>query len=73
MRWSTYVGEHGVERAAVWEGQGLHPVPEQVGVVGLLGDDGTRLRAAAERAPGAAGRPGGGSAAAPGTPTAVGA
>ncbi len=50
MRWSTYVGEDGVERAAVWQADRLHPVPEPVRMVDLLGDDGTRLREAAERA-----------------------
>ncbi|HVN12902.1 MAG TPA: fumarylacetoacetate hydrolase family protein [Kineosporiaceae bacterium] len=50
MRWSTYVGDDGVARAAVWNGDRLHPVPGPVALVDLLGDDGTRLREAAERA-----------------------
>jgi 2-keto-4-pentenoate hydratase/2-oxohepta-3-ene-1,7-dioic acid hydratase in catechol pathway len=50
VRWRTYVGEDGVARAAVWNGDRLHPVPEPVGLLDLLGDDGTRLRQAAERA-----------------------
>ncbi len=50
MRWSTYVGDDGVVHAAVWEGDHLHAVPGPVTLVDLLGDDGTRLREAAERA-----------------------
>ena len=50
MRWSTYVGQDGVARAAVWDGDRLHPVPGPVALVDLLGDGGTRLREAADRA-----------------------
>ena len=50
MRWSTYIGEDGVARAAVWEGDRLHPVPGPVALLDLLGDDGTRLHEAALRA-----------------------
>ncbi len=50
MRWSTYVEGDGVTRAAVWEGDYLHPVPEPVTLMDLLGDDGRRLREAAEQA-----------------------
>jgi 2-keto-4-pentenoate hydratase/2-oxohepta-3-ene-1,7-dioic acid hydratase in catechol pathway len=50
VRWSTVVGDDGVARAAVWNGDRLHPVPEPVALTDLLGDDGTRLRLAAERA-----------------------
>ncbi len=50
MRWSTYVGEEGVARAAVWHEDRLHPVPGPDALIDLLGDDGTRLREAAQRA-----------------------
>ncbi|MDT5233753.1 MAG: hypothetical protein QOI39_4253 [Mycobacterium sp.] len=50
MPWSTRLGEHGVALSAVWDGTQLHPVTEPVGLLDLLGDDGTRLRQAAERA-----------------------
>ena len=46
MRWSTY-RVAGVERAAVWRDDRLYPTPDGAGLVDLLGDDGTRLRAAA--------------------------
>ena len=50
MRWSTYLGEDGIARAAVWAEDRLHPVPGPVALLDLLGDDGTRLREAADRA-----------------------
>jgi 2-keto-4-pentenoate hydratase/2-oxohepta-3-ene-1,7-dioic acid hydratase in catechol pathway len=50
MRWSTYRGADGVERAAVWRDNRLYPAPDGTGLVDLLGDDGTRLRAAAAAA-----------------------
>ena len=56
MRLSSYRtlagGEAGV---AVWRGERLHPVPGVTRLTDLLGDDGSRLRAAAEAA---AGQPG---------------
>lgn len=52
MRWSTVVGEDAVERVAVWDGDRLRVVPETASLVDLLGDDGTKLREAAERAHG---------------------
>ena len=50
MRWSTYVDDDGDVRAAVWRDDRLHPAPSGVGLVDLLGDDGSRLRAAAAAA-----------------------
>lgn len=50
MRWSSYAEEDGTVRAAVWREDRLHPVPAGTGLVDLLGDDGTRLRAAADAA-----------------------
>ena len=50
MRWSTYLGEDGIARAAVWAEDRLHPVPGPIALLDLLGDDGTRLREAADRA-----------------------
>src|ERR1700754_3727184 len=50
MRWSSYTGADGVVRTAVWHDDRLHPMPTGTSLVELLGDDGTRLRAAAEAA-----------------------
>ncbi len=50
MRWSTYTNRDGDTRAAVWRDGRLHPAPAGVGLVDLLGDDGTRLRTAADAA-----------------------
>ena len=50
MRWSTYRGADGVERAAVWREDRLYPTPDGADLVDLLGDDGTRLRGAAAAA-----------------------
>lgn len=50
MRWSSYAEADGTVRAAVWREDRLHPVPAGTGLVDLLGDDGTRLRAAADAA-----------------------
>jgi 2-keto-4-pentenoate hydratase/2-oxohepta-3-ene-1,7-dioic acid hydratase in catechol pathway len=50
VRWSTYTDRDGDTRAAVWQDGRLHPAPAGVGLVDLLGDDGTRLRAAADAA-----------------------
>ncbi|QJY49686.1 fumarylacetoacetate hydrolase family protein [Pseudonocardia broussonetiae] len=50
MRWSSYAESDGTVRAAVWREDRLHPVPAGTGLVDLLGDDGTRLRAAADAA-----------------------
>jgi 2-keto-4-pentenoate hydratase/2-oxohepta-3-ene-1,7-dioic acid hydratase in catechol pathway len=50
MRWSSYAGADGVVRTAVWHEDRLHPVPTGTSLVELLGDDGTRLREAAEAA-----------------------
>ncbi|MBW0116991.1 fumarylacetoacetate hydrolase family protein [Pseudonocardia abyssalis] len=50
MRWSSYAEADGTVRAAVWEGDHLHPAPAGTALVDLLGDDGTRLRAAADDA-----------------------
>ncbi|GAA3066186.1 hypothetical protein GCM10010464_33130 [Pseudonocardia yunnanensis] len=50
MRWSSYAGADGVVRTAVWHADRLHPVPTGTSLVELLGDDGTRLREAAEAA-----------------------
>lgn len=50
MRWSSYAEADGTVRAAVWEGDRLHPAPAGTALVDLLGDDGTRLRAAADAA-----------------------
>jgi 2-keto-4-pentenoate hydratase/2-oxohepta-3-ene-1,7-dioic acid hydratase in catechol pathway len=50
VRWSTYTNRDGDTRAAVWRDGRLHPAPAGVGLVDLLGDDGTRLRTAADAA-----------------------
>lgn len=50
MRWSTYADAGGTVRAAVWREDRLHPAPEGTALVDLLGDDGTRLREAAQAA-----------------------
>jgi 2-keto-4-pentenoate hydratase/2-oxohepta-3-ene-1,7-dioic acid hydratase in catechol pathway len=50
VRWSTYLGKDGIARAAVWAEDRLHPVPGPIALLDLLGDDGTRLREAADRA-----------------------
>jgi hypothetical protein len=47
MRWSTYRGADGVERAAVWRDNRLYPAPDGTGLVDLL----------ATTAPGCAPRP----------------
>jgi 2-keto-4-pentenoate hydratase/2-oxohepta-3-ene-1,7-dioic acid hydratase in catechol pathway len=46
MRWSSYADADGTIRAAVWQGDRLHPAPVGTPLVDLLGD----LRAAADRA-----------------------
>jgi len=48
-------GEPGATGVGMWRGERLHPVPGVTRLIDLLGDDGTRLRAAAEAA---AGQPG---------------
>ena len=53
MRFSTYrvSGDAaGAERVGVWHGERLHPVPGVTRLTDLLGDDGSRLRAAGEAA-----------------------
>ena len=58
MRFSTYRasgdsgadGATGTEAVGVWRGERLHPVPGVTRLTDLLGDDGSRLRAAAEAA-----------------------
>lgn len=55
MRLSTYRGPDGREGVGVWFGERLHPVPGTGRLTDLLGDDGARLRAAAQAA---AGQPG---------------
>jgi 2-keto-4-pentenoate hydratase/2-oxohepta-3-ene-1,7-dioic acid hydratase in catechol pathway len=47
MRWSSYAEADGTVRTAVWRDDVLHPVPGTTSLVDLLGDDGSRLRAAA--------------------------
>lgn len=46
MRWSSYAEADGTVRAAVWQGDHLHPVPAGTALVDVLGD----LPAAADRA-----------------------
>lgn len=48
MRWSTCADADGTERAAVWRDDRLYPT--RTTLIDLLGDDGTRLRSAAEAA-----------------------
>jgi 2-keto-4-pentenoate hydratase/2-oxohepta-3-ene-1,7-dioic acid hydratase in catechol pathway len=58
VRFSTYRasgdsgadGATGTEGVGVWRGERLHPVPGVTRLTDLLGDDGSRLRAAAEAA-----------------------
>lgn len=50
MRWSSYLDHDGTERVGVWQGDRLHTAPGAVSLIDLLGDDGTRLREAPERA-----------------------
>ena len=50
MRISSYRGADGGERVAVWRDRLLYPVPGASRVLDLLGDDGTRLREAADAA-----------------------
>lgn len=50
MRWSSYADIDGTARAAVWQGDRLYPASAGTALVDLLGDDGTRLRNAAEAA-----------------------
>ncbi|MEO3754993.1 fumarylacetoacetate hydrolase family protein [Streptomyces sp. B6B3] len=50
MRWSTFRTADGEERVGVWRGEALYPVPGVGRLVDLLGDDGSRLRAAGEAA-----------------------
>jgi 2-keto-4-pentenoate hydratase/2-oxohepta-3-ene-1,7-dioic acid hydratase in catechol pathway len=50
VRVSSYRGADGGERVAVWRDGRLYPVPGATRLAGLLGDDGTRLREAAEAA-----------------------
>jgi 2-keto-4-pentenoate hydratase/2-oxohepta-3-ene-1,7-dioic acid hydratase in catechol pathway len=63
VRLSSYQAQGGGEASAgvgVWHGERLHPVPGVTRLIDLLGDDGTRLRAARETAArqAAAGEPG---------------
>ena len=39
MRWSTYLGEEGVSRPAVWDGDLLHRVPGENSLLTLIADD----------------------------------
>ncbi|SEP54265.1 fumarylacetoacetate hydrolase family protein [Amycolatopsis saalfeldensis] len=55
MRISSYRGPDGLVRVGIWQGERLHPVPGASSLIGLLGDDGSRLRAGAVAA---AGEPG---------------
>ena len=51
MRWSSYrTPGDGGPRVGVWRGERLHPVPGVPRLIDLLGDDGSRLRAAAAAA-----------------------
>jgi 2-keto-4-pentenoate hydratase/2-oxohepta-3-ene-1,7-dioic acid hydratase in catechol pathway len=53
VRWSTYRtsgGHAGADGVGVWQGERLHPVPGVSRLTELLGDDGSRLRAAAAAA-----------------------
>ncbi|GAA1214675.1 hypothetical protein GCM10009608_59440 [Pseudonocardia alaniniphila] len=50
MRWSSYAGADGLVRTAVRHEDRLHPAPTGTSLVELLGDDGIRLREAAEAA-----------------------
>ncbi len=50
MRWSTFQNPDGRQQVGVWRGDELFPVPDVERLVDLLGDDGSRLRAAAEQA-----------------------
>ncbi|WP_329064576.1 fumarylacetoacetate hydrolase family protein [Amycolatopsis sp. NBC_01480] len=55
MRISSYRGPDGAERVGIWQGGQLHRVPGASRLIDLLGDDGSRLRAAemaAAREPG---------------------
>jgi 2-keto-4-pentenoate hydratase/2-oxohepta-3-ene-1,7-dioic acid hydratase in catechol pathway len=46
MRISSYRGSDGVERVGIWQGERLHRIPGASRLIDLLGDDGSRLRAA---------------------------
>lgn len=46
MRISSYRGSDGVERVGIWQGDRLHQVPGASSLIDLLGDAGSRLRAA---------------------------
>jgi hypothetical protein len=54
VRFSTYRvsgdGAAGAEGVGVWHGERLHPVPGVTRLTDLLGDDGSRLRAAGQAA-----------------------
>jgi 2-keto-4-pentenoate hydratase/2-oxohepta-3-ene-1,7-dioic acid hydratase in catechol pathway len=50
MRVSSYRTPDGVERVGIWRGELLHRVPGATRLIDLLGDDGARLRAAAQAA-----------------------
>jgi hypothetical protein len=63
VRLSSYRTQGGGEASTgvgVWRGERLHPVPGVTRLIDLLGDDGSRLRAAREAAArqAAAGEPG---------------
>jgi 2-keto-4-pentenoate hydratase/2-oxohepta-3-ene-1,7-dioic acid hydratase in catechol pathway len=50
VRLSSYRMPDGTEGVGVWRGERLHPVPRVTRLVDLLGDEGSRLRAAGEAA-----------------------
>src|SRR5712691_3988213 len=50
MRWAAFQGADGGERLGVLLGESLHALEPGLALMDLLGDDGTRLREAGERA-----------------------
>src|SRR2546429_2104193 len=50
MRWATFRGADGEERVGVVLGESIHALEPGLRLLDLLGDDGTRLLAAGERA-----------------------
>jgi 2-keto-4-pentenoate hydratase/2-oxohepta-3-ene-1,7-dioic acid hydratase in catechol pathway len=50
MRWATFLDRSGLERVALVDGDAVYPLSPTQRLVGLLGDDGTRLGEAADEA-----------------------
>lgn len=50
MRWLTYLSSEGRERVGLLRGETVHGLPGDLRLLDLLGDDGERIRAAAQQA-----------------------